>query len=150
MLDEYRELIDFLAQTPTQLKDSAAAASDPPEGEWSAAQVIGHLAACEFYFVERLNRLLREDSPHLRAFGTKAFECQESMMDASVDSNLQAFNELRGESVSMLMSLALNLWDRAGTYESEGKMSIEDVVELMIDHDAEHLAQIEALAMATK
>lgn len=146
MLDEYRELIDFLAQTPTQLKESAAAASDPPAGEWNAAQVIGHLAACEFYFVERLNRLLREDSPHLRAFGAKAFERQESMMDAGVESNLQAFNELRGESVSMLMSLALNLWDRAGTYESEGKMSIEDVVELMIDHDAEHLAQIDALA----
>jgi uncharacterized damage-inducible protein DinB len=146
MLDEYRELIDFLAQTPTQLKDSAAAAGNPPDGEWTAAQVIGHLAACEFYFVERLNRLLREDSPHLQAFGTKASERQESMMGASIDENLQAFNELRGESVSMLMSLALNLWDRAGTYEKEGKMSIEDVVELMIDHDAEHLAQIEALA----
>lgn len=146
MLDEYRELIDFLAQTPTQLKDSATGAGDPPDGEWNAAQVIGHLAACEFYFVERLNRLLRENSPHLRSFGAKAAERQESMMDASVDENLQAFNELRGESVSMLMSLALNLWDRSGTYESEGTMSIEDVVELMIDHDAEHLAQIQGLA----
>ena len=145
MLDEYRELIDFLAQTPTQLKDSAAAAANPPEGEWNAAQVIGHLAACEFYFVERLNRLLREESPHLRSISAKATERQQSMMDASVDENLQAFNELRGESVSMLMSLALNLWDRAGTYENAGKMSIEDVVELMIDHDAEHLAQIQGL-----
>lgn len=146
MLDEYRELIDFLAQTPTQLKESAAAAGDPPDGEWNAAQIIGHLAACEFYFVERLNRLLREDAPHLRSFGAKASERQGSMMDASIDENLQAFNELRGESVSMLMSLALNRWDRSGTYESDGKMSIEDVVELMIDHDAEHLAQIQSLA----
>lgn len=146
MLDEYRELIDFLAQTPTQLKESAAAASDPAEDEWSAAQVIGHLAACEFYFVERLNLLLRENSPHLRSFGDKAFERQESMMDASVEDNLQAFNELRGESVSMLMSLALNLWDRSGPFENEGNMSIEDVVGLMIDHDEEHLAQIQSLA----
>ncbi len=146
MLDEYRELIDLLAQTPALLKESAEAASDPPEGEWNAAQTVGHLAACEFYFVERLNRLLREDSPHLRAFGAKALERQESMMDAGLSDNLQAFNELRGESVSMLMSLALNLWDRSGTYESEGTMSVEDVVETMIDHDAEHLAQIQNLA----
>ena len=145
MLDEYRELIDFLAQTPTQLMESAAAASNPPDGEWNAAQVIGHLAACEFYFVERLNRLVREDSPHLRSISAKVAERQETMMDSSLDENLHAFNELRGETVSMLMSLALNLWDRSGTYENERTMSIEDVVELMIDHDAEHLAQIQGL-----
>jgi uncharacterized damage-inducible protein DinB len=146
MLDEYRELIDLLAQTPSKLKDGAAAAGEPPAGEWSAAQVIGHMAAAEFYFLERINLLLRQDNPYLHSFGAAATERQETMMANDAGTNLAAFNDLRGESVSTLMSLALNLWTRSGTHETEGTMSVEDVVEMMIVHDTDHIAQIEALA----
>lgn len=146
MLDEYRELIDLLAQTPTRLKDAAASAGDPPAGEWSAAQVLGHLATAEYFFLERINLLLREDNPYLRSFAAAATERQEALMGNDAATNLAAFNELRGETVSTLMSLALNLWTRAGNHETQGTMSVEDVVEMMIDHDAEHIDQIEALA----
>lgn len=146
MLDEYRELIDLLAQTPKQLKDGAAAAGEPPAGEWSASQVIGHMAATEFYFLERINLLLRQDNPHLRSFANAATERQESMMGNDVETNLAAFNDLRGETVSTLMSLALNLWTRAGNHETAGTMAVEDVVDMMIDHDTDHVQQIADLA----
>jgi uncharacterized damage-inducible protein DinB len=146
MLDEYRELIDLLAHTPNKLKAGAANAGDPPEGEWSAAQILGHMAAAEFYFLERINLLLRENNPSLRSFANAATERQQSMMDNDAETNLAAFNDLRGETVSTLMSLALNLWERAGNHETAGRMAVEDVVEMMIDHDTEHVAQIESLA----
>lgn len=146
MLDEYRELIDLLAQTPASLKAGAASAGEPAEGEWSAAQIIGHMAAAEYFFVERLNILIRESSPYLRSFASAATERQASMMDNDVETNLGAFNDLRGETVSMLMSLSLNLWERSGNHETEGKMSIEDVVEMMIVHDTEHIEQIQSLS----
>jgi hypothetical protein len=146
MLDEYRELIDLLAQTPSRLKDEAAAAGDPPEGEWNAAQIIGHLASAEFYFVERLNILIQQKDPYLKSFAEAATERQQEMMDNDIATNLAAFNDLRGETVSMLMSLALNLWERAGTHQTEGRMSIEDVVEMMIVHDTEHIEQLQSLS----
>lgn len=146
MLDEYRELIDLLAQTPTRLKDGAAAAGDPPDGEWNAAQIIGHLAASEYFFHQRLTLLIRETSPRLRPFETQADERFESLRDNDAATNLQAFNELRGETLSALMSLALNLWTRTGTHDTQGDISLEDVVESMIDHDSEHLEQLESLA----
>jgi hypothetical protein len=145
MLDEYRELIDLLAQTPTRLKEGAEAAGDPPAGEWNAAQIIGHLAASEFFYLQRLNMLIRETSPRLRPFGDAATERFESMKDNDAGTNLQAFNDLRGETVSALMSLALNLWSRRGTHDIQGDMSLEDVVESIIDHDSEHLDQLESL-----
>lgn len=145
MLDEYRELIDLLAQTPTRLKEGAAVAGEPPAGEWNAAQIIGHLAASEYFFLQRLNMLIRETSPRLRPFGTEATERFESMASNDVETNLKAFNDLRGETVSALMSLALNLWSRTGTHDVQGEMSLEDVVESMIDHDSEHLEQLESL-----
>lgn len=144
MLEEYRELIDLLAETPTKLKDSAAKAGDAPEGEWSAAQVIGHLAAAEFYFLDRINQLLREKEPYLSSFGADMIARQEPMMNNDVATNLAAFNELRGETVSTLMSLALNLWENAGHLPS-GMVTVEATVEKMIDHDADHIQQIKAL-----
>jgi hypothetical protein len=146
MLDEYRELIDLLAQTPSRLKDGADAAGEPPEGEWGSAQIIGHLAATEYFFVERLNLLIREKAPRLRPFGAAATERFETLKDNNAATNLQIFNEFRGETVSMLMSLALNLWDRSGVHDTLGTLSVEDVVESMIDHDSEHLEQIDSLA----
>lgn len=144
MLDEYRELIDLLAETPTKLKESAAKAGDAPEGEWNAAQVIGHLAALEFYFLDSINRMLREKEPYLGSFGADATARQETMMGNDVATNLAAFNELRGETVSTLMSLALNLWENAAHYPS-GMVTVEETVEMMIDHDADHIQQIQAL-----
>ena len=63
-----------------------------------------------------------------------------------VDTNLAAFNDLRGETVSTLMSLALNLWSRAGNHDTLGRVAVEDVVESMIVHDTEHIDQLTSLA----
>ncbi len=146
MLDEYRELIDLLAQTPNKLKDAAASAGGPPPGEWDAAQILGHMATTEYYFLERINLLLRQNDPHLRSFADAATERQQAMMENDVSTNLTAFNELRGETVSTLMSLALNLWERSGHHETLGRVAVEDVVESMIVHDTEHIDQLNSLA----
>jgi hypothetical protein len=146
MLDTYRELLDLLVQTPSQLKDAAQRAGEPQEGEWGAAQVLGHLAAAEKVWLARLNSILQQKdallkrgpTPEIRAYG------EERMRD-SVDENLDAFNALRGETISLMMGLSLTDWGKTGTHETRGEITIEDVVESMVDHDAEHLDQLKAL-----
>ena len=146
MLDSYRELLDIVVQGPTQLKAAAATAGEPPEGEWSAAQVLAHMAATEHLWLERLNQLLREKEPRIRPGGSgKAAEVQERLMGGSVADNLDAFNTTRGEIVSLLMGLSLRDWERAGTHDTRGEITIADVAESIIDHDAEHIAQLQAL-----
>lgn len=146
MLDSYRELLDIVVQGPTQLKSAAETAGEPPAGEWSAAQVLAHMAATEHLWLERLNLLLREKEPRIRPGGSgKAAQVQEQLMDGSVAGNLDAFNTTRGEIVSLLMGLSLRDWERSGTHDINGEISIADVVESIVDHDAEHIAQLQAL-----
>lgn len=146
MLDSYRELLDIVVQGPTQLKSAAETAGEPPTGEWSAAQVLAHMAATEHLWLERLNLLLREKEPRIRPGGSgKAAQVQEQLMDGSVAGNLDAFNTTRGEIVSLLMGLSLRDWERSGTHDINGEISIADVVESIVDHDAEHIAQLQAL-----
>jgi hypothetical protein len=146
VLDTYRELLDSLVQTPARLKAAADAAGDPPAGEWGAAQVLAHLAATERLWLERLSTLLHEREPLLRPGGSPAVrELHERLMSGTPADNLSAFNTTRGETVSLLMGLSLRDWEKSGVHETRGEMSIADVAEDIVDHDAEHLAQLEAL-----
>ncbi len=146
MLDSYRELLDIVVQSPTQMRAAAEAAGEAPEGEWNAAQVLAHMAAVEQLWLERLNQLLREKEPRIRPGGSgKIGEVEAQLMGGNVADNLEAFNTSRGEIVSLLMGLSLRDWERSGTHDISGEISIADVVESIVDHDAEHIAQLQAL-----
>lgn len=146
MLDTYRENVDLLVSIPNALKEAAEAAGAPPEGEWSAAQVLAHLAAAEQIWLDRLNLLLHQRDPLIKPPGPAFVELQERLMSGDLQTNLEEFNARRGETISLLMGLSLNDWSRSGIHETRGAMSIEDVVEHIIEHDSEHLEQIRALA----
>jgi uncharacterized damage-inducible protein DinB len=148
VLDSYRELLDLLAQSPVQLRDACEAAGDPPEGEWNAAQVMAHMAAVEHLWFERLNTVMHTPNPVFKppAPGGGVAAMQERMMNGTLADNIAEFNRMRGESVSLLMGLSLRDWEKTGMHETRGEMSIADIVEGAIDHDAEHLAQIRDLA----
>lgn len=147
MLDSYRELLDIVVQGPTQLKAAAEAAGEPPEGEWSATQIVAHMAATEHLWLERLNLLLREKEPRIRPGGSgKSAELQEQLMGGTLADNLNAFNTTRGEIVSLLMGLSLRDWERTGTHDTRGEISIADVAEAIVDHDAEHVEQLVSLS----
>lgn len=143
-LDSYRELLDELASSPPLLKEAAAAAGDPPEGEWGAAEVLAHMADVENLYFERLNTLLHEQNPALRP-PTDGGRMEE-MRNRSWEENLDAFNAIRGDTISLLMGMTLNDWGRSGIHPTRGTITVEDVVEAMIDHDLDHINQLRALA----
>jgi uncharacterized damage-inducible protein DinB len=146
VLDSYRELLDLLAQSPVQLRTAATAAGDAPDGEWNGAQVMAHIAAVEQLWFDRLSSIMHKPSPLLKAPGGEIAALQERLMSGTVADNIEEFNRVRGETVSLLMGLSLRDWEKTGTHETRGEMSIADIVENAIDHDAEHLGQLRDLA----
>lgn len=146
MLDVYRELMDLLARAPGQLRETAGAAGEPPAGEWGVDEIAAHMAAGEFYYLERLNLLLNQTNPYLRSFVPAADARMEELRAQGWEANVADYGNLRGETVSLLMGMTLVDWRRTGTHPTLGEVSIEDVVEEMIDHDAEHVAQLTELA----
>ncbi len=143
-LDNYRELIDELASFPVDLRAAVEAAGDPPPGEWDAARIVAHIATGDEFWLARLNLLLNETEPFLPEFGPAADARTSALLENSVEENLASFSDVRGQIVSMLMSMTLGDWDRAGTHELHGQRSITDTVEAIADHDADHLAQLKS------
>ncbi len=147
MLDDYRELIDLLAQAPKTLQAAVQQASDPAGGDWSAAQICGHLAASETLYLGWLNDLLQRADPLLRAPAVAHFTEQERLQQQPPAESLAAFSTSRGDTISLLMGLSLRDWERTGIQEEEGReVTLAELVEELVDHDADHLAQLRRLA----
>ena len=148
MTDVYHELIDALSETPGRLnqllKDWTAAGPRSNE-EWGPAEVVAHLLDVERLYRGHMQEILRRrEGAVLHQFDEQRTAREHDYAASDLALSLGEFAAERGETMSLLINLALKDWDRAGILDPEGQLSIEDLAERLVDHDAEHLAQIEA------
>ncbi len=58
---------------------------------------------------------------------------------------LKLFTLHRAELASMLRRAASDDWERIGTHEERGVISLLDVITHVVEHEEEHCAQLEAI-----
>ena len=124
--------------------DRAEAASGPPPGEWTTAQVLAHLAA-----VERVVWQARLDS--LGAGGEPSWAWTEpGPLDdpraATTDGAAALFAEARAQTLVRLAILDEPGWTRAGVHAVYGRLDVVGLMGVAADHDDEHLAALAARA----
>lgn len=143
MLDSYYELIDALSETPRRL----AALAPEPEGAPRAqehgglAAIVMHLIAVERVYRGRMQEILARDGAYLRSLEPDPAAAGET---EDLRATLDELARERGKTMSLLMNLSLRDWERTGIHDEYGELSIEDLVERLVDHDAEHLAEAAA------
>ena len=140
MLDTYRDLIDELLETPTTLR--ALLAGLPPETlPPDVPGLLAELRDRDLAVYQRLQMMLHETTPHLRALSAPA----PALLPLSdVPALLDALDSARGDLVSLLMNLTLKDWERTATHEIEGEIALAEEVERHVEFDEEHLARIES------
>ena len=112
--------------------------------QWSARQVVTHLAAAEAPFFERLQRVAREANPWLPYFGP---DVARPDGDASLPQALAEFQASRQRLVAFLADLALEDWDRPAVHETMGATNMALQVQNLINHDREHLAEVHRMTL---
>jgi len=142
------ERLDRLGRTGRELD---AAIADRPEGvlcrrpdekNWAPKEVVCHLRDTEEFFMIRFHTLAAAHEPPLVPAdpGRWAEDRQYIRNDAAQAG--QAFRQRREESLAHLRSLTDAQWARAGLHPTLGRMTVEDIVNLMVWHDANHLDQL--------
>jgi len=145
-----RALVDALAATPTRLRDLFEGIDDdvarrrPAGGEWSAADVLTHLRASDAIILTRVPQILVRPGLPLVGLNEEVYARVLDRAGLSVVEQVQAFAARRGELVALLRALAPEEWALAGRHEEHGDVTIRGLVERVVPHEAEHLAQIEA------
>ena len=136
-------LIEALAGFPERLTNAARAAADRPvaTGEWGPAENVRHLIAVEAEVWQvRLARVAAADDPQwawTEPGPAPGFE------DAALEAILAAFATARAVTTASLRALDNAGWARHGTHATYGRLDVEGLLRIAIDHDASHLEQLQ-------
>ena len=135
------ELVYAFAGFPVLLArvvgDVEAAGRRPPPGEWGPAEVVRHLIAVEVEVLQsRLAQVMAEDDPH---WSWTEPSLAPGFDDAPVEAILAAFAQARAVTAATVRALDDDGWARFGTHATYGRLDVEGLLRIAIDHDADHL-----------
>lgn len=121
----------------------------PGPDEWSARQVVHHLADSETTSYVRLRRLLAEDQPIIQAYDEMEFS-RRLRYERPIELDLALLHSVRAATAELLATLTEEEWARSGTHTESGEYSVTGWVGIYAAHAHDHAAQISrARAAAT-
>lgn len=115
--------------------------------DWTAREIVHHLADSEMTSAIRLRRLLVEDAPIIYGYDEAAF-ARVLHYDRPIEASLAAFKAARDSCAELLHLLADEDWTRTGSHSESGVYSVETWLETYAAHGHDHADQIRA-AMAS-
>ncbi|HEX3176321.1 MAG TPA: DinB family protein [Methylomirabilota bacterium] len=134
----------YLRVTPGMLREmtrdcTPAQATTPPKpGEWAMVDVVRHLVEGDRdTLLPRLRRMLAESRP--------VFPRREPLRNDGSDlaTLLDVFERARADVVRRLSGLEPAGWLREGVSPSRGTLSVETYAASTVEHDTEHLRQLQ-------
>ncbi len=137
-------IVASLRVTPRMLREmtrdcTAVHASTPPKpGEWAIVDVVRHLVEGDRdTLLPRLRRMLAESRP---VFAVRRPQDHDQSDLATL---LDVFERARTEIVRVLGGLGDADWYREGVSPSRGPLSVESYAASTVEHDTEHLQQLQ-------
>ena len=149
---ELQTLIDFLAETPARVRQlvhnlSAADVRRKPSGqEFSALEQVCHLNDLEREgYAVRIERLIQEEHPFLPDFDGDKIARERDYQARPLDAMLDAFSESRRENLRAVNRLSEADFERQGTLEGVGPITLGGLLLKMREHDEAHLRELSDL-----
>lgn len=120
----------------------------PAAGEWSAAQVVHHLADNEAVNAVRLRSMLTEDEPEIFGYDsdpwTRFFDLE------PVEDALVRFAVQRRNTVRLIRSLTHEDLGRRGILSYRGAESVRVLLAVLAGHDRDHRGQVDDALWAAR
>jgi DinB superfamily len=148
-----RDPLEVYAATPASAADICHGLSDAQwhaplaEGEWSAAQIVGHLFDVDIVYGFRWRLVLTEDKPAYPGYNEKLWS-QLPRPDAT--GLLAAWSGIRAANVALLRGIPAADWKRWGTHGEQGDEQFDLMVDKIAGHDLAHLNQLARTVAAAR
>jgi hypothetical protein len=114
----------------------------PAPGEWSAREVVHHLADSETIAGIRLRRLLIEESPAIQGYDEADYARRFRYQERPWEPALRAFEAARATTAQLVEVMTDADWRRAGTHSESGAYSAEGWLRIYAEHAHVHANQI--------
>jgi hypothetical protein len=133
----YDEVVQALAGIGTDERDWR-----PAPGEWSAREVVHHLADSETISGIRLRRLLIEENPRIQGYDQDDYARRFRYQERPWEPALRAFEAARTTTAQLLDTMTDVDWQRTGTHSESGAYSAEGWLRIYAAHAHVHADQI--------
>jgi uncharacterized damage-inducible protein DinB len=153
--EELASEFDRFVQGPARLRaalsglDSPAFNRRPPGDEWSIRDVVMHLADAELVRAVAFRLVIAHDEARIPRWDEERFKRRLHYLFRDPELALTQLQTVRFGNAELLQQLDAAGWQRSGTRESDGSVAtLADLVRRAVEHDARHVAQIEATRLA--
>jgi uncharacterized damage-inducible protein DinB len=108
---------------------------------------LSHLVYVEGCYHERVRRVIEESNPTVPEIFPDNTPFDETLSTAEY---LARFKEARSQTLATLKSLSPGQWQRPAVHAKTGKTTLRFLLQILIEHDIEHLNQIVQLQQAAR
>ena len=143
LIERYRAGAGAVTAAVAGITESELDRRPPGDGEWTAREVIHHLADSESMAYIRLRRLIAEDDPLIQGYDEPEW-ARRLHYDRPIEPSLAVLSAVRTASLQLLESLTEAEWSRTGTHSESGPYSVRQWLAIYAAHPAEHAEQIRA------
>ena len=147
--EQLQELLYQLHSTPAQVAETVdglslnAVTIRPDSGDFSLLENVCHLRDIEVEgYSVRIRRILSEDNPKLADINGGKLAAERDYNNQNLSAALSAFTEARRQNLSVLKELSDEQFERTGELEGSGQVMLNRLLELMCDHDSDHVDEM--------
>jgi DinB superfamily len=119
--------------TPEQLKGR------PVPGKWSTLEVICHLADSDQAWTFRMKRVIAEDRPLLIGYDESRFSQALGYQERNAEEELAYLEQTRRQMGRVLRHIPPEALARTGVHTERGLITLEQMLEVEIDHINHHV-----------
>jgi hypothetical protein len=141
-----RQLIEEYVACSARLRQATAGLSRedvtarPGPGDWSILELVIHLMDSDCIAIDRMKRMLIEDNPPLLYADETAYVRRLATHEQSFEDALILFEVGRRQFARVLRALPDDAFERRGTHNRRGTLTVAGTVKDYIDHVDHHLA----------
>ena len=118
--------------------------ADANVGRWSIQQVVIHCVDSDLVSTDRLKRMIAEDNPTLIGYDENKF-AQNLFYDAQpADQAIALLDANRKLFANVLLKLPESAWNRKGTHNERGTITVGGYLKSTVEHLEHHLKFIHA------
>ena len=145
------DLLAALTRTAEDVDAAARAAialgDDIPEeveGEWTPAEILGHVCDGARVWGGRMRHVVREEKPELESFDEGMALRVAGYRWKRLEPLLAEFRIVSDDTLAFLRGLAPGDWTRVGQHPALGRVSLGDLARIEMEHERDHARQLRA------
>jgi hypothetical protein len=147
---EKDRLLNNLRSLPNEVTDLLSNLDEellrwrPIPNKWSIKEIMCHLRDMErLAYLARYEKIIADDNPDLENVDQNRLAYENDYLNQDAKAALDEFKKLRAATVKTLEFVPVEDWSRAGVHQTDGPMTIEQLVNRQINgNDINHLTQM--------